>query len=123
MREHPGDEKSPSQLLMKPPSDPEDFEATLIGVWAPPNSMAKGMALKILFPNLSTPFKLPETKLIPPHVAVAYDAFKSPEVMELNDKYPGQILAYGFFTSDIPAEAKLIAKTVDKFENKEISTT
>lgn len=123
MRQYPGDEKSPCQRLIKPPLDPEDYENTSIGLWAPPNSLTKGVALKILFPNLASPFKLPDAKIIPLHIAVAYDAFKAQEVMELNVKFPGQILEFGFFTSDIPEEAKLIAKTVEKFESKEVATT
>ncbi|KAJ8942900.1 hypothetical protein NQ314_009875 [Rhamnusium bicolor] len=123
-RKPPGDEKSPSQRLMvKSEEEEENEEDTLIGIWAPPNSLAKAVALKLLFPNLSAPYKLPETEPTPLYVAVAYDAFKARDVMELSAQYPGQVMAYGFFSSDIPAEAQLVAKTVEKFEERTIPTT
>lgn len=79
--------------------------------------------MKNLFPNISGPFKLPEVELPAHYVAVGYDAFKTRDVMELSDKYPGQVMAYGFFTSDIPPAAQLIAKTVKEFEERTTPTT
>lgn len=152
-RKPPGDEKSPSRKLMvvleaddkekeeeKGERDKEENEKeeepneidnkmeekeedVLIGIWAPPNNLAKAMVLKYLFPNISGPFVGPEIELPPFYVAVAYDAFKARDVMELSEKYPGQVLSYGFFTSDIPAETQLIVKTIDKFEERKTQTT
>lgn len=47
-----------------------------VGIWAPPNSLSKAMALKLLFPNISNQFKMPDLQEVPLHVAVAYDAYK-----------------------------------------------
>ncbi|CAG9823404.1 unnamed protein product [Phaedon cochleariae] len=118
-RKPPGDGKSPSQRLMpKPDNVEEEEENILIGIWAPPNNLSKALALKHLFPNLSAPYKFPEVEPSPFYVAVGYDAFKAPEVMELSEKYPGQVMAMGFFTSDIPPAAQLIAKTVKEFDER-----
>ncbi|XP_057668839.1 uncharacterized protein LOC130901433 isoform X4 [Diorhabda carinulata] len=55
--------------------------------------------------------------------AVAYDAFKTKEVMELSDLYPGQVMMYGFFDDDKPETATLISKTVTEFEERTTPTT
>lgn len=88
------------------------------GIWAPPNRNTKAYALKLFFPNLSNAYKFLETLPTPFHIAIGYDAFKAREVMQLNERYPGQILNYGIFNNDIPSDAKLIAKTVEDFEKK-----
>ncbi|KAH1014044.1 hypothetical protein HUJ04_002944 [Dendroctonus ponderosae] len=63
------------------------------------------MILKLLFPALSNPFKLPEQEEIPLHVAVAFDAFKAKDVFEISDKYPGKVMSIGYFSSDVPGKA------------------
>lgn len=148
LRKPPGDEKSPNRKLMvileidenkeeKGKKDTEENEKdeeessekdrneedVLIGIWAPPNNLAKATVLKYLFPNISGPFVGPEIEIPPLYVAAAYDAFKAREVVELSEKYPGQVMSYGFFTSDVPSEAQLIAKTTDKFEERKAQTT
>lgn len=46
------------------------------GIWAPTNSLGKAMVLKLLFPGLSAPYRLPHEDDVPLHVAIAFDAFK-----------------------------------------------
>lgn len=67
---------------------------------------------------MSNPYKFPEVQPSPFYVAVGYDAFKTRDIMQLAEEYSGNVLNYGFFTSDIPPEAQLIVKTVDEFENR-----
>ncbi|KAJ8982019.1 hypothetical protein NQ317_007727 [Molorchus minor] len=113
-RKYPGDEKSPCRALMK--RDEENEDNTVLGIWAPPNKLAKATALKLLFPNLSGPYRFPDFVPTPLYVAVGYDAFKARDILKLSDQYPGQVMAYGFFTSDVPQEGQLISKTVEEFE-------
>ncbi|XP_074042871.1 uncharacterized protein [Leptinotarsa decemlineata] len=120
-RKPPGDEKSPSQRLMTIADGGE--ENILIGIWVPPNQLNKAVVLKHLFPNLSANYKFPDVEPTPFYVAVCYDAFKTREVMELVEQYAGQVMAYGFFTKDVPCEASLIAKTVQEFEERTVPTT
>lgn len=117
-RKYPGDEQCPSRLLTKT----SDQGNPIIGLWAPPNSNAKALALKLLFPNLSAPYRLPEVPVVPPHVAMAYDAFKAKDVLEVSNRFPGEVMASGFFTSHIVGDAQLIAKTLDKFDLKTVPT-
>lgn len=137
-----GDERSPSRRLIEKlnPEETDDENILtgeilfskniwiicrfhILGIWAPPDQYSKALALKLLFQNLSAPFKIPNNEPPPLYVAVGYDAFKTRDVMELSAKYPGMILSYGFFTSDIPPDAQLLAKTIDEFEARKIPTT
>ncbi|KAK9872264.1 hypothetical protein WA026_017065 [Henosepilachna vigintioctopunctata] len=118
-RRHPGDENSPSQRFLRTDPDGRKF----IGLWAPPNTRCKALALKLLFPSLSKAYKLPEVKHIPLHVAMAFDAFKTNDLMKLHKEYPSAIIRYGFFDSDQPTEARLIAKTMEDFDARLMPTT
>ncbi|XP_044752415.1 uncharacterized protein LOC123312194 [Coccinella septempunctata] len=118
-RKHPGDDDSPSRKFLK--TDPDD--RIFIGLWAPPNARCKAIALKLLFPSLAKAYKLPEFKHVPLHVAMAFEAFKTNDLMELSKEYPGGVMRYGFFDSDEPIKAQLIAKTVEEFESRSTPVT
>lgn len=90
----------------------------IICIWAPPNSYTKAYAFKNFFPKVAGPLIMPEPEPTPPHLAVAYDAFKRREILALMEQYPQAVLRYGFFTSDEPGEAQLIAKNPQNFERK-----
>nr|CAH7743736.1 unnamed protein product [Callosobruchus chinensis] len=121
-RKSPGDERSPNQKMMTKEED-GDEENILIGLWAPPNPHCKAYALKQLFPSLTEPHLLTHIPTVPLYIIVAYDAFKAHDIAELMDKYPGQVLSYGFFTTDVPSEAKLIAKSFTQFEERPTPVT
>lgn len=86
------------------------------GIWAPPNALARAIAIKVLFPRIYDPIALPQQEQIPPHVLMAFDCFKRKEILDLGQQYSNSIMRYGFFTSDDPSNATLVAKTADKFE-------
>ncbi|VEN44863.1 unnamed protein product [Callosobruchus maculatus] len=121
-RKPPGDERSPNQKMMTKDED-GDEENILIGLWAPPNPHCKAYALKQLFPSLTEPHLLTHIPTVPLYIIAAYDAFKAHDIVELMEKYPGQVLSYGFFTSDVPPEAKLIAKSFTEFEERPTPVT
>lgn len=52
----------------------------------------------------------------PPHVAICFDAYKRNDLMELFEKMPEDILAYGYFTTEVPDTAKLLANSTFKYE-------
>lgn len=88
----------------------------LPGIWTPLNPDTKVMAMRIFFSALTAKFDLPEVEEIPPHLIVAFDAFKEKEVLQLAQEYPKETMRIGFFTSADPDEAKIIAKTPTAFE-------
>lgn len=95
----------------------------IICIWAPPNSLSKAFAFKNFFKNVAAPLIIPEPEPTPPHLAVAYDAFKRKDILELMEQFPEAVLRYGFFTTDEPGEAQLIAKNPKNFERKLVEST
>lgn len=83
----------------------------LPGIWTPLNSQSKVLAMKLFFPAITSKFDLPEPEVIPPHLVVAFDAFKKKEILELAAEYPEETMRLGFFTSADIDEAVLIANT------------
>lgn len=86
-------------------------------VWMPRDQYTRALAIKKLFPKLmeSCTFDLRESI---PHVAVAYDAFKKQEIMNTIQKHSNDVMRIGFFSSDSPNQAKLLAKTMNSFDSK-----
>lgn len=101
----------------------EEEEVELIGLWTPSNPYAKAMALKCFFPKHSDQYVPAPPEPIPPYVAACYDAFKRHDVIPLMEQFPKAIMRYGFFTSDIPEEAQLIAKSTHAYEKRKITDT
>lgn len=150
-KEPPGAPGSPSQILMRPEDEAEaevdEAEMTeeqkaehkrlkqeaeesrrkaaeIMALWAPPNARTKAYAIKILFPNMAAALILPEPEPTPPHLALIYDAFKRREVMDVMDQFPDDVMRFGFFTSEDPRTAQLVAKTPANFTKKlAVSTT
>lgn len=94
---------------------PNTKEIFIPGIYVPPNPKAKTLGMKILFPALVAKYDLPEPEPIPPHLIVAFDAFKMNEILQLAVEYPTETLQLGFFTSSDPETAQLIAKTPEQY--------
>lgn len=90
---------------------------SLPGIWTPLNPETKVLSMKIFFPAITQKFDLPEPEEIPPHLIVAFDAFKEKEVLQLAQEYPQETMRIGFFTSADPDDAKCIAKTIHAYEH------
>ncbi|KAB0797855.1 hypothetical protein PPYR_08848 [Photinus pyralis] len=91
----------------------EGVEVT--GIWVPPNSLTRATAIKLLFPKVYDPIALPEPVPIPPHIAIAFDSLKRRDVFETLQNYENSIMRYGYFDSDKPGKAQLIAKTTEAY--------
>lgn len=132
----PGTPESPAALLTKTMTAiiektedegdeavEEEEEVELIGLWTPTNPLTKAMALKFFFPKYSEQHIPPEPEPTPPYVAVCYDAYKRHEILSLQEQFPQAIMRFGFFTDEIPENAKLISKSLPNFEFKKASET
>lgn len=53
-----------------------------------------------------------------PHIAVAFDAYKRKEIMEIIEKNRDEILAYGYFTSHDHVKSELIATCTFNYQQK-----
>lgn len=89
---------------------------TIPGIWVPSNQRSKVVALRCFFPIITNKYDLPELDVTPPHLVVAFDAFKKKEVLEVANDYPHETMKMGFFTSSDPETAKLLAKTPQGFD-------
>lgn len=140
MMKPPGDEDSPAQKLLtiiekeivteeiieeegadkkeeqQEEHEPELLKCEIPGIFVPQNEKVKAATMRILFPLVTQKFDLPEPEPIPPHLLIAFDAFKKNEVLQLTADYPAETMHLGFFTSSDPENAKLIAKTVDQYD-------
>lgn len=121
----PGSPDSPAQKLMYTGEEEQEGqeegeegkeEIEIMGIWCPPNSMTKAYALKSFFPNMVASLILPEPEPTPPHLVIAYDAYRRKEILEVMNQYQQDVMRYGFFTSENPKNAQLVAKTIPKFE-------
>lgn len=96
---------------------PKEIEYISIpGIWIPSNERTKAIAMRYFFPTITNKFDLPEPEVIPPHLIVAFDAFKKKEVLELAAEFPNETMKMGFFTSCEADNAELIAKTPERFD-------
>lgn len=98
----------------EPPPAPEMI--TIPGIWIPSNEKTKAVAMRYFFPAITNKFDLPEPEVIPPHLIVAFDAFKKKEVLELAAEYPDETMRMGFFSTCDPETAQLISKTSEGFD-------
>lgn len=112
------EEKAEQKRVQQEEDEAKIKEGEIMALWAPPNAKTKAYALKVFFPNLIAPLILPEPEPIPPHLALVFDAFKRREVLEVMQQYPNDVMRFGFFTSEDPHKAKLIAKTPASFTRK-----
>ncbi|GLV37853.1 uncharacterized protein CBL_06445 [Carabus blaptoides fortunei] len=96
--------------------EPEMLQCEIPGIFVPENEKVKAATMRILFPLVTQKFDLPEPEPIPPHLLIAFDAFKKSEVLQLIADYPAETMHIGFFTSSDPENATLIAKTMDQYE-------
>lgn len=116
----PGSHDSPARVLAKlPPTTEEEVEEKAqeaIAVWAPENELIKATALRLFFHRMTEHFLIPEPEPTPPHYAVVFDAIRRHEIASLMEKFSDQVIRYGFFTSEHPEDAKLVAKSIYKYE-------
>ncbi|RZC38575.1 uncharacterized protein BDFB_005350 [Asbolus verrucosus] len=122
----PGGHDSPAQLLSHVPQTDEEGEPLepleMVGLWVPENELEKATALRLFFPKITEHHLIPEPEPTPPHYAVVFDALRRQDVLNLMEKYPNEIIRFGFFTSEVPENAKLIAKNLKKYERHQIKT-
>lgn len=53
-----------------------------------------------------------------PHLAIAFDAYKHKDIMDVIDTHRDNILAYGYFTSDNFSATELIANSTFTYHQR-----
>lgn len=125
MLEPPGAPDSPAQLLLggkelaaEGSVDQLESLQQLPGIWAPPNDFVKATCLRLFFPRLTHSMLVPEPEPTPEHLAVVFDCLRRNDIRALMQKYPEHVMRYGFFSSETPEEAQLVAKSFKKYEHE-----
>lgn len=123
MKKPPGSPASPAQNLRTTVEDEEtDALSEVTGLWVPPNPMTTATFFKLFFKKLTAGCLIPEPEPIPEHFTVAFDISKANNALQIAHKYPEEILRYGYFTSEVPEEATLVARTPRTLENSALRT-
>ncbi|VEN34978.1 unnamed protein product [Callosobruchus maculatus] len=101
---------------LKQEEDEEGRQSELIGIWAPHTDFLYATVLRMFFPKYSAEFTIPEPEPTPPYIAMVFDQKKMHDVMHVMAQYPREIMHYGFFTSEVPSQTELVAKSVRKLD-------
>ncbi|XP_041984996.1 uncharacterized protein LOC121737389 [Aricia agestis] len=87
------------------------------GFYAPPNDVAKGNGLAVLFPNIITQYVTPEPEHLPPHVLVMIDISKRYNANKIIAAYKKYIIHMGIFRGTSPRNAIHVAYSVKQFDS------
>lgn len=117
----PGNDGSPAWILYYMEKD-VDVKYETTALWAPPNSFVRAASLKLFYPKLTLNYIIPEPKPEPPYYVMVFNDHQKQQVFNIIEKYPNEIKRYGFFSSENPEEAQLIAKTLKKLELSPLRT-
>ncbi|XP_055907207.1 uncharacterized protein LOC129942355 [Eupeodes corollae] len=95
-----------AQIILVPP------------IWVPTDVRTHATLIYVFFRAQAATFLPPDPVPDPPHVIMAFDAYKKKDIFEIVQKNKNDVLLYGFFTSDNPDKATLIANSLAKYDAK-----
>uniref|UniRef100_T1GUM7 DUF4746 domain-containing protein n=1 Tax=Megaselia scalaris TaxID=36166 RepID=T1GUM7_MEGSC len=84
-------------------------------IWVPHDRRTHAALIYVLFRQQTINFLAPDPPPEPEHLILAFDAHKTRQVAPIMNKNPEDILHYGYFTSDDPEDAKLIANSIPNY--------
>ncbi|XP_034943685.1 uncharacterized protein [Chelonus insularis] len=88
-------------------------------VWATPNSMNKIIIFKAMFRKyLDTTFPYEDKTDTTPIMVFKYDSTRKSELKVVLEMQESEVVHFGIFERDKPPDAKLIATSIDEYEEK-----
>ncbi|EDW65737.1 fibrous sheath CABYR-binding protein [Drosophila virilis] len=85
-------------------------------IWVANNRRTHAALIYVFFRSQTAGFLPPDPPPEPPHIIMAFEAFKRDDIMEVVETIREDIPQYGFFTNDTPGEAKLITNSIFKYD-------
>ncbi|XP_022208475.2 actin cytoskeleton-regulatory complex protein PAN1 [Drosophila obscura] len=109
------EEEAVEEVIVKPRTRTRTVK--MPPIWVPNNRRTHAALVYMYFRSQTTGFLPPDPKPEPPHVIMAFDAFKRREIMNVVERHKSEVPSYGFFTTDDPDDTTLLASSTDRYNN------
>ncbi|XP_063708879.1 uncharacterized protein LOC134837434 [Culicoides brevitarsis] len=96
---------------------------TVKGCWTPHNRTTNAAIIYLYFRSFTDHFLPPDPVPEPPHLCCIFDAYKKREITDLCKEYQKDVLALGYFSSGDPDNTELLAKNIDKYNDRKPAPT
>ncbi|CRL07656.1 CLUMA_CG020616, isoform A [Clunio marinus] len=84
--------------------------------WTPFNKRGNAAYIYIFFRNYTEHFLPPDPEMVPQHLLFIFDAYKRQNIFDAFKPVSSDVLAFGYFSSEIITSCTLLAKITDKYE-------
>ncbi|XP_004522400.1 uncharacterized protein LOC101454137 isoform X1 [Ceratitis capitata] len=84
-------------------------------IWVAANARTHAALIYVFFRQQTSGFLPPDPVPEPPHIIMAFDAYKKRDLLSVMERLKDDVPRYGFFSSDEADEAKLIANSATKY--------
>ncbi|XP_031829207.1 uncharacterized protein LOC116425509 isoform X2 [Nomia melanderi] len=86
-------------------------------VWSPPNCRNNAIVFRTIFPTYTNKtYQYEDKSANVPIVVFKYDYTRKNELKIVLEEFDDEVVNFGIFESDKPPEAKIIARSIDEFE-------
>lgn len=85
-------------------------------IWVANNRRTHAALIYVFFRSQTSTFLPPDPPPEPPHIIMAFEAYKRDDILNMVDTIKDEVPQYGFFTTDSPADTKLISNSLYRYD-------